>query len=200
MRRTFLRLGGGGGELFPTSKAAAHLEPQWVMERRPPPPPGPGKCYVTVHKTGTKSGSKWQLLQPHIHTLEVISMDSPPPHKLDVPRPTARAAASFVAGVKSSLEHARKQTTSVSGIAAANIAEKKRCEARMKTRDYAEGKRPVRERPGWEATTDVVELSEWLHKRVNDHRKIVSDNSNGYEREYTPWEKKPVPPEIKKQW
>nr|CCC94396.1 unnamed protein product [Trypanosoma congolense IL3000] len=195
MRRTFLRLGGGGGEMFPTSKAAAHLEPQWLMGRHPPPPPGRGKCYVTVHKSGNSSHCKWQLLRPDFHTVETVVMDAPTHHNLDIPRPSPRVAAAYVAGVQASLcDH---KGTKVSGVAAANIAEKERSEARMKTRDYAENKRPVPQHANWEATTDVTELSEWIHKRVNDHRKIVNDNQNGYEREFMVWEKRPASPASK---
>ncbi|KAG8345339.1 hypothetical protein ERJ75_000940800 [Trypanosoma vivax] len=193
LRNTYRRLG-GGGELFPTSKETAHLAQQWVMERRPPPPPGRGMCHVPVVNSHSTQ-SKWQTVQAHIHSVVTIPLDAASPPNAVTPRPSTRAVDTIVAGVKSQLSgHARGPLNS---IAAANISAKAMSEARMKTRDYGENKSSFRERPGWEVTTDVIELSEWLYKRIHKHRKMVNDNSNGYEKEYMPWEKKQVIPSKK---
>ncbi|KEG15090.1 hypothetical protein DQ04_00191140 [Trypanosoma grayi] len=194
LRRTMWRLGGGGGDLFPTTKEAAHLTPSWVMARHPPPPPGQGKCYVSTTRPAVRS--KWQLTVPEVHTLTVAQLDAPTPRNAVLPRPSGRVVKAALNGVNSALSH--KPKPSLSGIAAVNIAAKKYSEARMKTRDYAEHQRPARLPPGWERTSDVVNLSEWMYKRIHDHRKCVSDNKNGYEKEYMFWEAKPAPPQVKK--
>ncbi|RNF09534.1 uncharacterized protein Tco025E_06960 [Trypanosoma conorhini] len=194
LRRTLRRFSSGGGELFPTSKPAAHLVPAWVTERHVPPPPGRGKCYVEV--TRPPGHYKWQATQPEVHAVALAQVDATSsPQEATVRRPSRNTVASTLAGVNGAL--GRKVKSAENSIAMANIAAQRRSEARMKTRDYAEHQHPARFRPGWEAKTDVVELSEWMYTRIHNHRKLHNDNRNGYEKEHMIWGAKPAPPAIK---
>ncbi|PWV21482.1 hypothetical protein C3747_2g110 [Trypanosoma cruzi] len=189
LQRTLRRFSAGGGDLFPTSKKAAHLEPSWMMERQVPPPPGRGKCYVDVTRPSVRS--KWQATQPEVHAVALTQMDAPCSlQDLAIRRPSRRSVATTLAGVNGVLSH--KPKTAENNIAMANIAEKKRSEFRMKTRDYTGHKQPARFRTGWETKTDVVELSEWMYTRIHNHRKLHNDNRKGYEKEKMIWETAPT--------
>ncbi|ESL09918.1 hypothetical protein TRSC58_02355 [Trypanosoma rangeli SC58] len=195
LQRTLRRFSSGGGELFPTSKQAAHLTPSWLTERHVPSPPGLGKCYVEV--TRPPRHYKWQATQPEVHVVTVAQMDAPAaPQNASVRRPSQRTVASTLAGVNGALSH--KVKSFENSIAVANVEAQKCSESRMKTRDYAEHQQPARVRPGWESTTDIVELSEWMYTRIHNHRKLHNDNSRGYEKEDMIWEAKSAPSAVKK--
>ncbi|KAH9589010.1 hypothetical protein LSM04_000203 [Trypanosoma melophagium] len=194
LRRTGRRLGGGGGELFPTSKEASHLSPTWLLARHPPSAPGKGRCFVDI--TQPAVCSKWQLTRPEVHSVEVVGMDEALPHNTVSTRPSKKEVEETISSLRSALS--QKPPSGLNSIAMNNIMAKQESEARMKTRDYAEHKRPAKVRPGWERKIDVVEVSEWMYARINGHRKLVNDNAKGYEKEYMMWEKKPDLPAVKK--
>lgn len=185
----------GHGDLFPTSKAAAHLNQTWVMSRDVPPAPGKGHCYADFCTPAVQG--KFQLNSPEVHTTKVISTRSlckKELHHCVTQRPSEASIEATLAGVKSELDHHHKKTNETP-MARANIAAKLAAEHHAKTRDFMAHKRTPLERSAKYANTIDYPASQFfIEDRVNQLRKLENANPNGYVREYMPWEPKPAPP------
>lgn len=184
----------GHGDLFPTSKAAAHLTPEWVMSRPTPLPPGKGKRYASF--TTPEVYGKYQMVKPEYHEVKAVPVHHPAPHDIqhcDVRPFSSQSIAATVAGVSSELGHQRK--TNENPVAQSNIAAQAAAEQRMKTRDYMEHKRsPMKRNPRFELKIAYPESQNYIEDRVNRLRKIENSNPNGYQKEWMPWEEKPPAP------
>lgn len=210
LRRSTRWLGGGHGDAFPTSKAAAHLDFKWVMSRSPRPAPPPGFC--DVEYAHPPAPPKFSFTSP------VVCSEGQIPVKVDgVPRgcvtqrPSPATIDCLVHGTylelafqssssdetsetsfsssSSSLGHVLPRR---SGVAMANIVEKARSEERMKNRRYDEFQRPVRYAPHMVPTTDIMVCQEYVDIRVNDiGKRVVDSNRLGYQPEYVPWNLSP---------
>ncbi|CAM38017.1 conserved hypothetical protein [Leishmania braziliensis MHOM/BR/75/M2904] len=194
LRRCFL-LCSGHGDLFPTSKAAAHLNPEWVMCREVRHAPGKGKCYADF--TTPEHHSKFQMIGPATHEVKVISTHNPSlveMHHCVTKRPSAASVAATVAGVKNTLDTHRPKTNDTP-IARANIAAKLAAEELAKTRDFMAHKRgPMERNPKHVPTVAYPSSQFYIEDRASKLRKIENSNPNGYVREYMPWETKPSTP------
>lgn len=185
----------GHGDLFPTSKAAAHLDVAWVMWREVPHAPGKGHCYADF--TTPAHHSPYQALSPEVHERKVISTVGASAHELHhctTERPSDAAIAATIAGVASALDTHHHRKTNDTPMARANIAAKRAAEERAKTRDFMAHKRtPLMQRPPQTFPKESQSYS-FMEDRVNQLRKIENSNQNGYVRDYMPWEAKPPPP------
>ncbi|KAG5508002.1 hypothetical protein GH5_07055 [Leishmania sp. Ghana 2012 LV757] len=194
MRRCML-LRSGHGDLFPTSKAAAHLDPEWVMSRVVPRAPGKGRCYADF--TTPEHRGKFQMISPEVHRVKVISIDSPPAAEMQhcaTKWPSAASIAATAAGVKRALD-AHRPKTNDTPMARANIAAKRAAEELAKTRDFMAHKRvPTQRNPKHVPTVDCTSSQGYIEDRVNKLRKMENTNPNGYVREYMPWGAKPPAP------
>lgn len=197
LRRCFV-LRSGHGDLFPTSKAAAHLNQSWVMGREVPHAPGKGHCYATF--CTPEVHNKFQLHTAEAHEVKVISTRNPSAkelHHCATVRPSEAAIAATLAGVSGDLSHHKK--TNETPMARANIAAKKAAEHTAMTRDFMAHKRTPLERSAKYANTiDYPSSQFFIEERVNRLRKLENTNQNGYVKEYMPWEPKPPPPPPKK--
>ncbi|EPY27667.1 hypothetical protein STCU_05636 [Strigomonas culicis] len=191
-RSTLRRLGGGHGDLFPTSKEAAHLTPTWVMQREVPHAPGKGKRYVRT--TAPEHFNKFQLHTPPTHEVATMTIGQAAPHHCHTRLPSSSAVAHTVAGTHHALDTHHKKNFD-NAVARGNIAEKAESERLMTERDFTAGQRPARVAPGYEHTIDVVELNEYWDQRVSTvgRRMPEAANPNGWTKEFMPWEKKPKP-------
>ncbi|CCW61225.1 unnamed protein product [Phytomonas sp. EM1] len=193
-------LSGGHGDLFPNTKAAAHLTPQWVLSRTTPPAPGAGHCYASF--TYPEKHSKFQGFQPEIHESKVVSMHATGslPH-CTTKRPSLKVCGAFVEGTKAALDGKNVKTNNTP-MARANIEAKEQAERMVKTREFAPSQEPMAFREGYTPFADLLECCEFIDKRTNALRKIEDRNSNGYTKEWIPFElnprPKPTPPPPKK--
>ena len=194
LRRAFI-LRSGHGDLFPTSKAAAHLNQTLVMDRQVPHAPGKGHCYAEFCTPATHS--KFQVNSPEVHEVRVISTRSPfkkELHHCVTVRPSEASIEATLVGVNSELDHHHKKTNDTP-LARANIAAKLAAEHHAKTRDFMAHKRtPLARSAKYANTIDYPSSQFFIEERVNRLRKIENMNQNGYVREYMPWEPKPAPP------
>ncbi|KAG5481011.1 hypothetical protein LSCM1_06686 [Leishmania martiniquensis] len=185
-RCAFLR--SGHGDLFPTSKAAAHLTPEWVMDRSIPRAPGKGRRYAGF-KT-PEHHSKFQMILPETHTVKAISIDGPSSaegHHCARIQPSAASVAATVAGVKRALD-AHHPKTNDTPMARANIAAKHAAEELAKTRDFMAHKRaPTQYNPKYVPVVDCTSSLGYIEDRVNKLRKIENSNPNGHLNEHIPW-------------
>ncbi|CBZ25549.1 conserved hypothetical protein [Leishmania mexicana MHOM/GT/2001/U1103] len=195
MLRRCLLLRSGHGDLFPTSKAAAHLTPDWVMSRKVPQAPGKGRCYADF--TTPEHHSKFQMIVPETHEVKVISTHNPSSaevHHCATKRPSAASVAATIAGVKSALDTHHPKTNDTP-MARANIAAKLAAEQRAKTRDFMAHKRGLMKRDHkYIPTVDYPSSQFYIEDRVNKLRKIENSNPNGYVQERMPWETPPPSP------
>lgn len=193
LRRCFL-LRSGHGDLFPTSKAAAHLEIPWVMSREVPHAPGKNHCYADF--TTPEHHSKFQLLTPEAHETKIIPTRNASKHDLHhcvTKRPSEAAINATLAGVSGDLSHHKK--TNETPMARANIAAKKAAEHLAMTRDFMAHKRnPVEITGKYARVTEYPASQFYIEERVNRMRKMENTNQNGYVREDIPWHPKPTPP------
>ncbi|KPA78496.1 hypothetical protein ABB37_06110 [Leptomonas pyrrhocoris] len=187
----------GHGDLFPTSKAAAHLNLPFVMGREVPPPPGKDRCYAEfctpeVHR-------KFQTNAPEVHAVKAVSTRSPfkkELHHCATERPSEASIEATLAGVSGALNHHHTKTNETP-MARANIAAKLAAERHAKTRDFMEHKRTPRERSAKYAGENAIEYPAaqfFVEERVNRLRKMENTNPSGFVREYMLWEPKPPPP------
>ncbi|EPY26734.1 hypothetical protein AGDE_11119 [Angomonas deanei] len=189
-RKTIQRLS-GHGDLFPTSKEAAHLAPEWVLSRTPPPPPGPGKRYVST--TQPERFNQYQLHTAEVHNDRVLmQIGHAPPAHCTTPVPSNTSVAHSLGGVNAYLRGYHHAKDFSSPIARANIAEKEQSEKFAKTRTFTEHQRPARDRPGWERTIDMTAMNEYFGDRTC-MLKTVDVNPKGPTKEWFPFEKKPAP-------
>ncbi|GET87750.1 hypothetical protein, conserved [Leishmania tarentolae] len=191
LRRCFL-LRSGHGDLFPTTKEAAHLAQNWIMSREVPHAPGKGRCYADF--TTPEYHSKFQMITPEIHEVRVISTDNASSEKTQhctTKRPSASSVMATVAGVKNALDTHYPKTNDTP-MARANIAAKLAAEQHAKTRDFMEHKRVlIQHSSKYTTTTDYPSSQFYIEDRANKLRKIENSNPNGYVQEDMPWETKP---------
>ncbi|KAG5507576.1 hypothetical protein JKF63_06525 [Porcisia hertigi] len=192
MLRHCLLLRSGHGELFPTSKTAAHLVPKWVMSREVPHAPGKGHCYAEF--TTPEHRSMFQMIRPETHEVRRISTHNPSTaemHHCTTKRLSAASVAATVAGVSNALD-SRHPKTNDTPMARANIAAKTAAEELAKTRDFMAHKRgPMQRNQKYLPTVEYLSSQFYIEDRANKLRKIENANPNGYVREYMPWGTKP---------
>ncbi|KAK7198350.1 hypothetical protein NESM_000794100 [Novymonas esmeraldas] len=194
MLRRGALLRSGHGDLFPTSKAAAHLTPQWIMSREVPHAPGKGHCYADF--TTPAHHNKFQVSGAETHERKIISTvnaSAAELHHCTTRRPSAAAVAATVAGVHSALDTHHPKTNDTP-MARATIAAKQAAEELAKTRDFMAHKRGPTQRAFKEpATADCMTTKIYIEDRVNKLRKMENANQNGYVREHMPYLPNPPP-------
>lgn len=193
MRRTSLVLSGGHGDLFPTSKAAAHLAPRWVLSREVPPAPGKGMVYASF--TYPEHHNKFQLHTPEMHERRAVPIAEAQSAMRYCTSTflSASAAKQFVAGVHSSLSHKNKKTNDTA-LAKANIEAKRASEQLAMTgvpHASAPPSPPVKR--GFERHADFDESTHYMETRTASYNKLLNDNKAGWTKEWFPHEVNPPP-------
>lgn len=190
LRLSVVLRGGGHCDLFPTSKAAAHLNPDWVLSRPVPPAPGKGKCIVQCHRQG--SCGNFQLGRPPAHWTSTASLlhssQGAVVHCSAVGSPSRRVQY-IIQGVEQALAPPHKSREH--SVANANQQERDESVRRMQNSKFLMPKAPAPVAPGWERTIDPEQLRESMEERTCGCCKLQNDNRNGFYKEWFVWEKKP---------
>lgn len=201
MNRTRLFLSGGHGDLFPTTKAAAHLTPRWVLAREVPHAPGKGKVYASFTYPGHHN--KYQLFTPEMHERKAVPITEAQKglHYCTTQFPSASAAQAAQAGVAKGMSH-KNHKTNDTPIAKANISAKKASEDYAMTRDFRSHLPTPPVKKGFEPHADFYEAESYITKRTASYIKLDNDNKLGWTKEWFPQEvnppPKPAPPAPKK--
>lgn len=189
---------GGHGDFLPTTKAAAHIAPEWIMGRQRPPPPGKDHCYVEVRHRA--SHSKFQSVVPESHEVLKANMRGhlPDHHGVDITthRFSDSAVQRTLTGLSTALNtHVKKVNNNP--VANANIAGKAMSEDRTKQIPeprhhplmYAPGYEPLQKVSELQAMQDGLEL-----RTTNLMGKLQDGNPKGFVQERFKWQESIPPP------
>lgn len=200
LNRTRLFLS-GHGDLFPTSKSAAHLTPRWVLNRPVPPRPGKGECYASF--TYPQHHSRYQFVRPEMHETKVVPIgEVAGMHYCVTQRPSEHAARAAVAGVTAEMSH-KVAKTNDTPLARATIAAKAASEELAMTRDWHSRLPPLQPKKGYEVLADYCEAERDVELNTLDCcMGTGGSNPSGHSKkwfahEYNP-PAKPAPPAPRK--